>query len=35
VGDGLKLRPFAKTAWLNEQLAHFPKPLIQMPGAKP
>jgi hypothetical protein len=35
VGDGLKLRPFAKTAWLNEQLAHFPKPLIQMPAAKP
>jgi hypothetical protein len=35
VGDGLKLRPFAKTAWLNEQLARFPKPLIQMPAAKP
>jgi hypothetical protein len=35
VGDGLKLRPFAKTGWLNEQLARFPKPLIQMPAAKP
>jgi hypothetical protein len=35
LGDGLKIRPFAKTGWLNEQLAHFPKPLIQMPAAKP
>jgi hypothetical protein len=35
VGDGLKLRPFAKTDWLNEQLARFPKPLVQMPAAKP
>jgi hypothetical protein len=35
LGDGLTLRPFAKTTWLNEQLAHFPKPLIQLPSAKP
>lgn len=35
VGDGLKLRPFAKSGWLNEQLAQFPKPLIQMPPGKP
>lgn len=35
LGNGLKLHPFAKTAWLNEQLAQFPKPLIQMPAAKP
>jgi hypothetical protein len=34
LGDGLKVRPFAKTDWLNEQLAQFPKP-IQMPAAKP
>lgn len=35
LGNGLQLRPFAKTAWLNEQLARFPKPLIQMAPAKP
>jgi len=35
LGDGLQLRPFAKTAWLNERLAAFPKPLIQMPAKKP
>jgi hypothetical protein len=35
LGSGLQLRPFAKTDWLNERLAAFPKPLIQMPGKKP
>lgn len=34
-GQGLTLQPFAKTGWLNEQLARFPQPLIQMPPAKP
>jgi hypothetical protein len=31
----LELRPFAKTDWLNSRLAQFPKPLVQMPAAKP
>jgi hypothetical protein len=35
LGSGLRLRPFAKTDWLNAQLAAFPKPLVQMPGKKP
>jgi hypothetical protein len=35
MGDGLQIRPFAKTDWLNERLAAFPKPLVQMPSAKP
>jgi len=35
LGDGLQLRPFAKTGWLNERLAAFPKPLIQMSAKKP
>jgi hypothetical protein len=35
LGDGLQLRPFAKTDWLNERLAAFPKPLIQMSAKKP
>jgi hypothetical protein len=35
MGDGLQIRPFAKTDWLNERLAAFPKPLVQMPAAKP
>lgn len=35
LGNGLKLRPFAKTDWLNEQLAEFPKPLVQMTASKP
>ncbi len=35
LGDGLELRPLAKTDWLNEKLARFPKPLIQMSAAKP
>ena len=35
VGDGLQLRPFAKTDWLNERLAAFPKPLVQMSAKKP
>jgi hypothetical protein len=35
VGSGLQLRPFAKTEWLNERLAQFPKPLIQMQAKKP
>ncbi len=35
MGDGLQLRPFAKTDWLNARLAEFPKPLVQMAPAKP
>jgi hypothetical protein len=35
VGDGLQIRPFAKTDWLNARLAEFPKPLVQMAAAKP
>lgn len=35
LGTGLQLKPFAKTGWLNERLAQFPKPLIQMQPAKP
>jgi hypothetical protein len=35
VGNGLQIRPFAKTDWLNERLAQFPKPTIQMAGKKP
>ena len=35
LGDGLELRPFAKTDWLNRRLARFPKPLIQLPPKKP
>lgn len=31
----LELRPFAKTEWLNSRLAQFPRPLLQMPAAKP
>lgn len=30
LGDGLRIRPFAKTDWLNEQLARFPKPAVRM-----
>jgi hypothetical protein len=34
--DGhLQVRPFAKTDWLNERLAQFPKPTLQMPREKP
>jgi hypothetical protein len=35
LGEGLQLRPFAKTDWLNQRLARFPKPAIQMTAAKP
>ncbi len=35
LGTGLQLMPFAKTGWLNERLAQFPKPLVQMESAKP
>lgn len=35
MGDGLTLRPFAKTDWLNSRLAEFPKPLVQMTPDKP
>jgi hypothetical protein len=35
LGSGLELRPLAKTDWLNEKLAQFPKPLIQMQASKP
>lgn len=35
LGSGLELRPFAKTEWLNERLARFPKPLVQMRADKP
>jgi hypothetical protein len=31
----LSLMPFAKTGWLNEQLARFPKPLVALPPSKP
>ena len=34
-GDDLELMPFAKTGWLNERLAEFPKPVLQMKGEKP
>jgi hypothetical protein len=30
LGQGLSIRPFAKTDWLNEQLASFPKPAVRM-----
>jgi hypothetical protein len=35
LGNGLQIRPFAKTDWLNARLAEFPKPLVQMAPAKP
>lgn len=35
LGDGLQIRPFAKTDWLNARLAQFPEPLVQMAPAKP
>lgn len=35
LGTGLQLMPFAKTGWLNERLAQFPKPLVQMQRDKP
>jgi len=35
MGNGLQIRPFAKTDWLNARLAQFPKPLVQMAPAKP
>jgi hypothetical protein len=35
LGDGLQIRPFAKTDWLNARLAEFPKPLVQMAASKP
>jgi len=35
LGDGLQIRPFAKTDWLNSRLARFPKPLVQMAPGKP
>lgn len=35
LGSGLQIRPFAKTDWLNERLAQFPKPLVQMRPDKP
>jgi len=35
LGDGLQIRPFAKTDWLNSRLAQFPKPVVQMPRDKP
>lgn len=35
LGTGLQLMPFAKTGWLNERLAQFPKPLVQMQPDKP
>ena len=33
--DDLELVPFAKTAWLNERLQSFPKPLVQFNPDKP
>ncbi len=30
LGSGLVIRPFAKTGWLNEQLAKFPQPAVRM-----
>jgi hypothetical protein len=35
LGDGLEVRPFAKTDWLNSRLAKLPKPLVQLPAKKP
>lgn len=35
LGQGLSLKPFAKTDWLNQQLASFPQPLVQMAPDKP
>jgi len=35
MGNGLQIRPFAKTDWLNSRLAEFPKPLVQMAPKKP
>jgi hypothetical protein len=35
LGNGLEIRPFAKTDWLNSRLAAFPKPLVQMADSKP
>jgi hypothetical protein len=35
LGSGLQIRPFAKTDWLNERLAQFPKPIVQMKPDKP
>jgi len=35
IKDDLELQPFAKTGWLNEKLAEFPKPLVQLADAKP
>ena len=34
-GDGLELMPFAKTAWLNDHLRDFPKPVLVLPAARP
>jgi hypothetical protein len=34
IGRGLEIMPFAKTGWLNEKLAGFPKP-VRMPPPKP
>lgn len=34
IGHGLDIMPFAKTGWLNEKLAGFPKP-TRMPPSKP
>jgi hypothetical protein len=34
-GDGLELVPFAKTAWLNDRLREFPKPILEMKPNKP
>ncbi len=31
----IELMPFAKTGWLNERLARFPKPLVRLPEGKP
>ncbi len=34
-GSGLELMPFAKTAWLDDHLRRFPKPVLLLPGDKP
>lgn len=35
LGTGLELMPFAKTGWLNDKLAGFPKPVVRMQRDKP
>jgi hypothetical protein len=34
-GKNTEIKPFARTDWLNEKLRSFPKPVEQLPAAKP